>query len=580
MKSKFSILFTILSLAAIASCTKVDLAPCGTADVQPNASDVISFSINETKSTTIDTDNLQSFKVSANYENGGGVFFKDVVFTKGSDGYYTSENTYYWPKSGYLKFYAYAYCTDADWSKESSQICATSSTSFDIEPSDDPSLQVDFIFASATASIDQAHEGVPLSFSNVQSRVNVAFVNSSDAYSFEVNAVKVAGVSTKGTFNFSSGWAAQDAPSVGNSYILNLADPLVINSCTSSSVPCGDSFFLVPLPSTGRLPKADAYTSSDKGSSANGSYIAVCLKVYNKAHDQLIAGSGNGIWAMWPVAFEFTQGESYNFVIDLSGSGSHERNLDGDNPKLDPLITPFFSVSATDKVMLAPGNLQYQPSTLLWRFAQNQYDFVGFDYYGTHYGNVTSGSIICSNDRMHDSSYNGWIDLFGWGTADNPTLSSLFDADYSVYKEWGANVEDSYSWFTLSGGQNSQWNYLLTQRKMLNGGERYKNVSVCGVTGLMLFPDCFNGSEVPSVIATDDDFVPYAKAGCIFLPVTGSTNSTGSFVVPSIGYYWSSTKSGDGDGCYYVQSTDPTGLRLFNASLKAAVRLAREIVLE
>ena len=59
----------------------------------------------------------------------------------------------------------------------------------------------------------------------------------------------------------------------------------------------------------------------------------------------------------------------------------------------------FFSVSPTMKVRFAPGNLQYQPSTRLCRFAAEQTEVIGWKpFYG--------------NER-----YKGWIDLFGWGTA-------------------------------------------------------------------------------------------------------------------------------------------------------------------
>lgn len=46
----------------------------------------------------------------------------------------------------------------------------------------------------------------------------------------------------------------------------------------------------------------------------------------------------------------------------------------------------------------SPGNLQYQASTGIWRFAEHQYDYIG------------------SGNENISTSYSGWIDLFGWGT--------------------------------------------------------------------------------------------------------------------------------------------------------------------
>lgn len=40
-------------------------------------------------------------------------------------------------------------------------------------------------------------------------------------------------------------------------------------------------------------------------------------------------------------------------------------------------INGLFSVSATQQVYFSQGNLQYQASTNTWRFAENQWDYVG-----------------------------------------------------------------------------------------------------------------------------------------------------------------------------------------------------------
>ena len=62
-----------------------------------------------------------------------------------------------------------------------------------------------------------------------------------------------------------------------------------------------------------------------------------------------------------------------------------------------------FSVAANKKVVFAPGNLQYQASSGNWRFAEQQYLYIG-----NAAGNTNSGSR---------STQSNWIDLFGWGTS-------------------------------------------------------------------------------------------------------------------------------------------------------------------
>ena len=70
-----------------------------------------------------------------------------------------------------------------------------------------------------------------------------------------------------------------------------------------------------------------------------------------------------------------------------------------------------FSVSETEKVRFSKGNLQYQASTNTWRFAENQWDYIGE-------GNTNASA-----------SYEGWIDLFSWGT-------SGYDHGATCYQPW------------------------------------------------------------------------------------------------------------------------------------------------
>ena len=62
-------------------------------------------------------------------------------------------------------------------------------------------------------------------------------------------------------------------------------------------------------------------------------------------------------------------------------------------------LTHAFSVSSTKKVYFAKGNLQYRASTDTWRFAENQWDTIG------------------SANMNRSSTYDGWIDLFYYGTS-------------------------------------------------------------------------------------------------------------------------------------------------------------------
>ncbi|MBR3947124.1 MAG: hypothetical protein IKJ56_08520, partial [Bacteroidales bacterium] len=152
-----------------------------------------------------------------------------------------------------------------------------------------------------------------------------------------------------------------------------------------------------------------------------------------------------------------------------------------------------FSVSATKKVYFSQGNLQYQASTSIWRFAENQYDVIGRD-----------------NTNI-SSTYSGWIDLFGWGTSGwnsganayqpystsesysdyypggdytNNLTGSYANADWGVYNKISNGGNSAGKWRTLT---NSEWNYVISNRtdaRYLRG-----TATVNGVNGLILLPD-------------------------------------------------------------------------------------------
>ena len=100
-----------------------------------------------------------------------------------------------------------------------------------------------------------------------------------------------------------------------------------------------------------------------------------------------------------------------------------------------PEETPYFSVSSSKKIAFSLGNLQYNASTNKWRFAENQYDYIG-------------------EDNIHISdTYAGWIDLFGWGTGNNPTLDTFDIVDYfygSLWETNSINGDEPNTWRTLT----------------------------------------------------------------------------------------------------------------------------------
>lgn len=207
-----------------------------------------------------------------------------------------------------------------------------------------------------------------------------------------------------------------------------------------------------------------------------------------------------------------------------------------------------FQVSSSgNKVYFSKGNLQYQASTDTWRFAENQYDHIGGDN-----ANISS-------------SYSGWIDLFGWGTGNNPTLASSDYKDYATFTDWGVNAisnggNKANQWRTLT---YEEWNYLLNTRANASSlqGVACINLNADGseyANGLILLPDSWTapaGVTFKSGFASEwgaqyyadyqiltiDQWSELEKSGAVFLPASDIRGGTDVDNVGSYGYYWSAT---------------------------------------
>ena len=236
-------------------------------------------------------------------------------------------------------------------------------------------------------------------------------------------------------------------------------------------------------------------------------------------------------------------------------------------------INGIFTINGNgDKVYFSQGNLQYQASTNTWRFAENQWDYVGSQKPDNH-GNV-GGTVVGSDNRYISSTYSGWIDLFGWGT-------SGYDHGANCYQPWSTsqNYEDYYAYgistynlFNQTGmadwGYNPisnggdlqnqwrtltrwEWLYVFNYRNT-SSNIRYANGIVNGVSGVILLPDDWNNSiyalsypntHMPYTTneITASDWGAMEASGAVFLPASGYRNGISFYNVGELGYYWSSS---------------------------------------
>ena len=204
-----------------------------------------------------------------------------------------------------------------------------------------------------------------------------------------------------------------------------------------------------------------------------------------------------------------------------------------------------FSVSPTKKIRFSKGNLQYQATTETWRFAENQWDFVGDETDGTVY----KDEVKCNNALISET-YDGWIDLFGLGTGNNPTNVSTNNSEYSIFVDWGNNLSSNSEWRTLS---IEEWIYLLNDRP---NALLSSSATVNGIHGKILLPDNWIQPEGINFVSGTGNWAQNSyslelwktmeQAGAVFLPVCGSRYGTNVNYDLSPAHYWSSTLETEG----------------------------------
>ena len=252
----------------------------------------------------------------------------------------------------------------------------------------------------------------------------------------------------------------------------------------------------------------------------------------------------------------------------------------------DPDETP--NSGDEKKVYFSKGNLQYNPSTATaedvskdkslggtWKFAENQFEVI-------HKSNNSN----VSSEYKHE--YNGWIDLFGWGTSGyntigtnttyttvngyKPWYTANTNGNYKPYNstgshlysnsgkaDWGYNKiynggNSENTWRTLEGGatstSNNEWRYIIEKRN----NNLYGYGKIVDMKGLIILPDSwtlptgltFTPGATETAWSNQYSYSEWAAmetAGAVFLPAAGSRDVSNVSGVNENGCYWSSSYS-------------------------------------
>nr|MCR4811574.1 hypothetical protein [Bacteroidales bacterium] len=258
-----------------------------------------------------------------------------------------------------------------------------------------------------------------------------------------------------------------------------------------------------------------------------------------------------------------------------------------------------FTVASGRTVKFSRGNLQYQASTNTWRFAEHQYDCIGAD------------------NQNISSTYNGWIDLFGWGTsgwnsganAYQPWSTSTTYSDYYPGGSYLTNLTGSYAnadwgvYNRISNGGNQagiwrtltkdEWNYLLFTRNGSTvsgtGNARFAKATVGSVKGLIVFPDSFtlptgitifgiNSAESGYSVNTytTSEWSQLESNGALFLPAAGDRYGSSVYGVGTYGRYRSSSYSSGSHAWYVYFGGGSVRVDYYDRSFGQSVRLVRD----
>ena len=353
---------------------------------------------------------------------------------------------------------------------------------------------------------------------------------------------------------------------------------------TTGAVTAGDNAATVTVAYNTDI--AFYYNNTDAAISTTEYAIVLPAQTLSAANAiTIITGDGETISGTLP-DIDLTAGSSTVLTLTVNDSGieatreSYGNGGDQMWKHIPGAIEGEFSVSASEQVYFSRGNLQYTTTGThqvngggtasgTWQFAEHQWDVIG------------------SGNNNMSATYEGWIDLFTWGSSgeSRQPYASMGDGDTNGWSDWGVYNAISNGgntpnkWRTMT---KDEWDYLLNTREAstVNGttNSRYAKATVNGVSGLILFPDSYthpDGVTQPTNINnasigytsnsySDDNWSAMESVGAVFLPVTGSRPYGSSNVEnQDKGLYWNSSGALDGGmpweprGCYIrIDSSD------------------------
>lgn len=327
---KKTLLITALAAMTLVSCA--DDEPVSQLQIKDEAISFRPAMGISSRATETTNANLNDFYVTSLMDST--VFFKDLKYTKGADGFYNSNPLYYWPGDDTpLNFYAYS-PSMADLGAD--VIINNSEKQLqNFTVADNIADQVDFITANATGkkSVNET-TGLELTFGHRLAQIEIRAKSSSDAFIYKVAGIRIGRPEITGTYDFTTDkWTLDDWHET--TVLESRCDEVTLNAQPVNIMGTSGNAMLIPQTLTPWDPKGDP------DNVAREAYLSVYVnittatgsQVYPYPSDKRIDEQTNAkrqyAWATIPLSGTWEAGKKYVYTLDFShGAGF----VDPDDP--------------------------------------------------------------------------------------------------------------------------------------------------------------------------------------------------------------------------------------------------------
>ena len=253
-------------------------------------------------------------------------------------------------------------------------------------------------------------------------------------------------------------------------------------------------------------------------------------------------------------------------TITVTGNATYTAYFEAQPQAPEGAINGKFTINSSGaKVYFSNGNLQYigSASTPYWKFADNQWDYLGDNGQGSTSQTVDRdlfgwGTSGWNNGNVYYQPYDTQSGYGGQGYGYGPTDGTSYtydltgtyaNADWGVYNPISNGGSQAGQWRTLT---KDEWVYVFQGRS--GALSKYGHGKVNGQNGMILLPDEWTlpsglsftaGNSSWANVYTTEQWEQMEQNGAVFLPAAGSRLGASIDGVGVYCLYWSASHIGN-----------------------------------